>query len=110
MIDRQAEAQLFRQAVNATRAVTTVEEKSYLEKLNEYFSGKAGLPTPSKSDLPLKRCYAIQRDGYGPYCIVSIGHPLSDEFDGSDPGEEIKVTYLEMAVEDFENLPEFQGW
>ncbi len=35
---------------------------------------------------------------------------LQDEFDGAEVGERIEVEYCELTQEEFDALPEFEGW
>ncbi len=46
----------------------------------------------------------------GTWCVVPIGHALSDEFDGAEPGDIVQFELLAMTEEEFRALPEFRGW
>lgn len=35
---------------------------------------------------------------------------LRDEFDGSEPGDSVVLELVEMAQEEYDALPEFEGW
>jgi len=58
------------------------------------------------------RCVKIRRpDSHGQmWCCVRLEHSLADEFDGAEPGERIEVEYCELTQEEFDALPEFNGW
>lgn len=42
--------------------------------------------------------------------LTEIGGAISGEFDGSEPGDKITLELSEMTEDEFNKLPEFQGW
>lgn len=59
-------------------------------------------------------CIKVTRpalDGGRQCCIFTIRQfSAADEFDGADIGEMLNLEYIEMTQEEFDALPEFEGW
>ena len=56
--------------------------------------------------------YTVTRSGYvGTRCTYRDTHALIDaELDGTECGEAISITVGKMTEEQYEQLPEFEGW
>ena len=56
------------------------------------------------------KVYKVNRPDSRNFCVFSSWARVVDEFDGAEVGYRILVTLLEMTAEEFDNLPEFEGW
>ena len=54
----------------------------------------------------------ISRENMGNYVqpFAKIANVVDAEFDGAEIGDTIQLELIEMTEEEYQRLPEFQGW
>lgn len=67
-----------------------------------------------KTSTTTVRCVEVRRPqshGTKFRCVYQLtSMDLAAGFDGAEDGEVIELTYREMPREDFDALPDFEGW
>jgi hypothetical protein len=58
------------------------------------------------------RAYRVTRADYpGTSCTYRDAQTAIDaEFDGAEVGDKVTIEMIEMTEDEFDNLPEFEGW
>ena len=58
------------------------------------------------------KCVKVIRDGQIGYIqpIENLHTAMDDEFYDAEEGDRVTLEFIEISYDEFENLPDFEGW